>query len=149
MQRIDTEILIAALPRDVWATLCDLSDYADWNPWIQDARGDAMVGRNLSLSFFWRGKLRHRWGLVTRADAPKVLRWTIALLPMRLIKAEFRFRLRQRSRGGTVLYHSVVFSGPLEIFFSSLLRTSFVDGATATNRALKRRVERRCGDSDS
>ena len=43
-----TEITIDAPPETVWEVVTDLAQYAEWNPFIVSAVGEAAVGERLT-----------------------------------------------------------------------------------------------------
>ena len=43
------EVRIEASPREVWAVLCDLDAYDEWNPFFVEAAGKLEVGEEVRL----------------------------------------------------------------------------------------------------
>ena len=46
---IEREVVIGASPEQVWQTLTDLARYAQWNPFVTSAAGEASEGTRLTV----------------------------------------------------------------------------------------------------
>ncbi|MFZ2155466.1 MAG: SRPBCC domain-containing protein, partial [Bradyrhizobium sp.] len=64
---IETEIMIAASPEEIWAVLTDFDAYPNWNPFIRRIGGSAVVGARL------RTELTQSPGTKPMRFSPRVL----------------------------------------------------------------------------
>jgi len=70
--KIETEILIHAVPERVWAVLMDFGAYPAWNPFILAIEGKAESGETLRVTMRPPGGKAQRFEpKVLRADAPE------------------------------------------------------------------------------
>ncbi len=73
--KIETEILIHAVPERVWAVLMDFGAYPAWNPFILAIEGKAEPGETLRVTMRPPGgKAQSFKPKVLRADSPRSLR---------------------------------------------------------------------------
>ena len=56
MSHLKTEIILNASKDKVWNTLTDLSNYANWNPFIVSSEGQAEVGQRITNKMVNNGK---------------------------------------------------------------------------------------------
>lgn len=139
--QLRTDVAIAAPPETVWEILTDLPRYADWNPMVVDASGSATREARLSLRYRSSVGLRLSFGVrVTRADAPRELRW----LGRRLgVSGDHYFQLH-RDGAGTRMVHGEDFRGALAGPLAFALRRQ-LPVFEAFNEALRRTAEDRAG----
>ncbi|MET1060003.1 MAG: SRPBCC domain-containing protein [Nocardioides sp.] len=141
MKNLHTEIQVEAAPAEVWAVLTDFDSYPDWNPFLEDVRGDAEPGERLRVTLSPPGGRRITLRpTVTELVPGRVLEWWGHLGVRGIFDGRHRFELTA-SGTGTRLVQRETFTGLLV----PLLATS-LDGPTATgfalmNEALRVRVE--------
>ena len=141
---LHTTITIDAPPEVVWSVLTDLDAYADWNPFVVEARGQVEVGHRLTNRLQPPGgKAMTFKPTVTEVDPPRVFEWLGRLLLPGIFDGRHRFELHATETGGTRLDHSEDFRGILVRPMRSSLDTTTRDGFEALNRALKSRSEAR------
>ncbi len=71
-----TEIHIQATPERVWQVLSDLAGYREWNPFIVEAAGRAVVGDRLTLRMQpVEGRAMTMRPTVVAASEGRLLRW--------------------------------------------------------------------------
>lgn len=132
------EIHIAAPPEKVWETLTDFDSYADWNPHIVRAAGDATVDSRLAITVAEGTSATDFTPRVLVADPGRELRWRGSFLVPGLADGTHSFVLEPAS-GGTRVVQSEFFTGVLGPLTPLLfdLEASF----DASNVALRGRVE--------
>jgi len=116
MREIVTEIRIQASADTVWSILTDFGSYHNWNPFIQQAKGKAIVGQRLEN----RPKVSKGRGVVFRPVVTKVvpgreLRWYGHLLIPGLSDGEHIFEIESSSRKACASFidkHSKAFWSP-------------------------------------
>jgi hypothetical protein len=137
---IDTGVTIRAAPSEVWAVLVDFDRYAEWNPFILRAEGNAVEGNVLKLHIRPPGGngMDHQPTLLI-AEPTRHLCWLgTAFLPW-LFAARHEFIVETIDEG-TRLRHREVFTGLLIPFLQQTLRRTEA-GFEMLNQALKERVE--------
>jgi hypothetical protein len=140
--KIETEILIHAVPERVWAVLMDFSAYPAWNPFILAIEGKAEPGETLRVTMRPPGgKAQSFKPKVLRADSPEAFVWRGSLPIPGVFTGEHSFQLT-RAGDDTRLRHSESFSGLLvPLLRKMLVRTE--EGFNQMNAALKARAETR------
>jgi hypothetical protein len=140
--KIETEILIHAVPERVWVVLMDFGAYPAWNPFILAIEGKAELGETLRVTMRPPGGKAQRFKpKVLRADGPEAFVWRGSLPIPGLFTGEHSFQLT-RAGDDTRLRHSESFSGVLVPFLRKMLaRTE--EGFNQMNAALKARAETR------
>jgi hypothetical protein len=142
MERIETEIEIAAPASLIWNTLVDFEHYPAWNPFISRISGTPTVGAQLEVSVQAPGQTAMTFRpIVVKADVHRELRWLGTLGIRGLFEGEHSFVLDPRGTEFVVLRHSETFRGLLVPIFAKRLRTSTKAGFEAMNRAPKQRAE--------
>jgi hypothetical protein len=138
---IRTELEIAAPAREVWGILTDFARYQEWNPFITEIAGDAVVGQalhvHLSLPEGRDYQLKPR---LLRFEENRELRWRGHLLFPGLFDGEHFFRLEEVSGARTRFIQGENFEG-IFVRFSSRTITRAARGFVYMNEALKRRAE--------
>ena len=142
MRTIETSIVVAAPAAVVWDVLTDLERYAEWNPFVLEAAGEAAVGAQL------RVRIRPEGGrtmtlrpTVTAVDAGRCFAWLGRLWGVPgLFEGAHRFELEPVD-GGTRLVHAEDFRGMLVPLMTGSLEKGSRAGFEAMNAALARRAE--------
>lgn len=142
MREIVTEIHIQAAADTVWSILTDFGSYQDWNPFIQQAKGEAIVGQRLEN----RPKVSKGRGVVFRPVVTKVvsgreLRWYGHLLIPGLSDGEHIFEIEPSRRKGVRLVHRQIFKGLLVPILWPLMGGKTRSGFIRMNEALKTKSE--------
>ena len=147
MERIETEIEIAAPASLVWNALVDFEHYSAWNSFIRRISGTPTVGARLEVTIQPPGQTAMTFRpIVLKADVQRELRWLGTLGIRGLFDGEHSFVLDPRGTESVVLRHSEIFRGLLVPIFAKRLRTSTKAGFEAMNRALKQRAEETLND---
>jgi len=141
--RLETEAHIASTAEQVWAVMTDFGRYADWNPAIPSAEGEARVGTVLKVVIEWPGLKRDRYALsVTEVEHGRVLAWLGHFGVRGLMDGDHRFVIEPLPAGGVRVQQVEDFAGILIPIMAPWLRDNVLRGFVAVNEALKRRVER-------
>jgi hypothetical protein len=136
-----TEIHIQATPERVWQVLSDLAGYREWNPFIVEAAGRAVVGDRLTLRMQpVEGRAMTMRPTVVAASEGRLLRWLGRLGLPGILDAEHSFVL-EADGGGTRLVHEERFRGVLVPFVARSLDRGTLPAFVRMNEALKRRAE--------
>lgn len=139
MQRIETQVHIAAAPLDVWRVLVDFPAYSRWSANLT-VSGQAQVGQRLRVTLAAPGDKGIGFApRVLAAEPGAVLRWRGRLLLPGLFDGVHEFVLRPQD-GGTRLVHAEDFSGVLVPFLGRMLEQT-EQRMHEQNAALQRRVE--------
>ena len=143
MKEIVTEIHIQASADTVWSILTDFGNYHNWNPFIRQAKGKAIVGQRLEN----RPKVSEGKGVVFRPVVTRVvpgreLRWHGHLLVPGLSDGEHIFEIEPSSRSGVRLIHRQVFKGLLVPILWPLMGGKTRSGFVRMNEALKEQSEK-------
>lgn len=140
MRDISTQVDIDATPHRVWEILTDFPRYAEWNPFIREATGEARVGSTLVLRMFLaKGRPITFKPRVLVADEAVELRWLGRLILPGIFDGEHQFALSPYE-GGTRVVQSERFSGLLAPLLGSMIEGT-VENFRLLNDALRRRAE--------
>ncbi|MDQ2700817.1 MAG: SRPBCC domain-containing protein [Actinomycetota bacterium] len=141
MREIRTEVEIKAEPAVVWTVLTDFGSYAEWNPFIIEAKGVAAEGERLNMRFRPPGGSAMRMKpRVVRAEADSELRWLGHLGIPGIFDGEHYFELEPMNGTGTRLVQGEKFTGVTVPVFGRILRKT-EKGFEQFNQALKGRCE--------
>ncbi|HMS70689.1 MAG TPA: SRPBCC domain-containing protein [Saprospiraceae bacterium] len=136
-KEIKTSIIIQASPESVWEVLTSFEAYKDWNPFIKSIKGDAVVGKTITVSF---GKMTFK-PIVLVYDKNQKFEWVGHLFFKGIFDGKHTFELRDNGDGTTTLLQSETFKGVLVPFLGKMLRDEVPANFKSMNEALKKRVE--------
>ena len=136
-KEIKTSIIIQASPASVWEVLTNFEAYKDWNPFIKSIKGDAVVGKTITVSF---GKMTFK-PIVLVYDKNQKFEWIGHLFFKGIFDGKHTFELVDNGDGTTTLFQSETFKGVLVPFLSKMLRDEVPANFKSMNEALKKRVE--------
>ena len=143
---LHTQVDIEATPQTVWNVLTDLDHYSEWNPFIVEASGDAVVGNKLTNRMQAPGgKAMTIKPAVTAVEPAETFEWLGHLGVPRVFDGRHRFELQTTPTGGTRVLHTEQFRGVLVRFMRKTLDTQTHAGFEAMNTALKTRAEAQAG----
>lgn len=144
MKIIEMDILIEGSPESVWTVLADFGRYREWNPFIQEASGEARTGARLKVRMFPPGGKPMTFQPTVRAVSPgEELRWVGHLGFPGLFDGEHTFRIEQTGRDQVRFTQMERFRGILVPLFPNSLYERTKRGFEEMNRALKEAVEKR------
>lgn len=139
--QINTVINIEAAPEAIWRELTNFGSYNDWNPMLQNVKGDAQVGSKVNFEVLLSNTKRLKLSAkVGKATAHEELHWSggSALV----IGGTHYFRLEKLSDGQTRLHHGEYFKGLLLPLIAKSIKQS-EPLYHAMNQALKERIEQK------
>lgn len=136
---IRTEIVIDASTDVVWSVLADFAVFADWNPFIRQIKGQAVVGAKLDnvIHAIHMEKPQSFRPTVLVASENEELRWLGRFLVPGLFDGEHYFLIAPEGTG-TRFTHGENFRGRGLLAFDM---EEFVPSFVAMNEALKARAE--------
>lgn len=143
MLQHDSSTEIDAPAAVVWQVLLDLARFADWNPFIREASGDASVGGTVHVKVrpSLGGRLPFHATVLSR-DENHELRWHGEVLAPWLACGDHTFTIEPIGDGRVRFRQREIFTGILPRLGRRLLERETRRGFQAMNRALKERAER-------
>jgi hypothetical protein len=148
MQRIRSEIDIAASADTVWRVLAEYSAYPVWNPFVRSISGEQTPGARLNVTVQPEGgKAMSFKPQLLVFEPKKELRWKAQVLVPGIFDGEHYFQLTEPSPGRVHFVQGEVFSGLLApLVFRGSVRAGTERGFAAMNQALKARAEAQQSD---
>jgi len=150
-ENIYTEVEIDASEDQVWAILSDLEAYKEWNPFMQEALGELVVGERLHMRL-------HNESLTLDPFEPTILQvipgkeinWLgrVANIP-RLFDGHHHLVIEPQPNGGVKFIQYEQFNGIIVSLTKLFQKQLFVDteqGFIKMNHALKSKAEGLSGD---
>lgn len=134
------EVTVDAPVGVVWQVLTKLDNYAEWNPFFQQASGTVGVGETLRLEAHSDSGMMVFTPTVLEACEDRELRWLGRVLLPGVFDGEHSFTLMPLEGGRVQVVQSEVFRGVLVPFFGALLNET-ERSFDALNQALKTRAE--------
>lgn len=148
MKEFCAAIEIEVPAANVWRHLIDFASYADWNPFIYRAAGEAAVGTRLKLWLRLHDGLRIKvQTAVTRVRVERELCWSGHLLTPGLIDGEHRLIIEPINPAKVLFKQHETYGGRLLPLFWWRLQKDAGSGFEAMNRALKHHLEQGPGRS--
>jgi hypothetical protein len=145
---IETSLMIAHPPQQVWDVLTDFGSFPAWNPFVIAVTGELRLGARLAI------KVRDPRGtggvipfrpVVTALEPGRLLAWTGRLLVPGVFDGEHYYRL-EPMEGGTRFVHGEHFGGVLlGLMGGAQAVAAMQPGYEAMNHALAEEVARRAG----
>lgn len=139
---IRTEIQIDAPAERVWSILTDFADYAGWNPFIRQVRGEPRRGERLEVRLEPPGgrpiTLRPE---VLNVEPGRELRWIGKLFVPGLFDGEHVFEIERLDGGSVRFVQRERVIGLAVPVLQRLLEGPYRAGFEAMNEALKSRAE--------
>ncbi len=150
LKEIQSEIEIGASPEKVWSVLTNIDNWKKWNPTINHASGDAVVGAKLSII------IRDEDGkdgaeympIVTVIQESKLFEWRVNMLSGFIFTNGRIFEL-EKTTNGTRLINKETFKGMLVPIFWSKLSGYVPSSLKEMNDALKDQVEKELGEGSN
>lgn len=141
MKSISVITDIAAPVETVWAELCTVSKYPEWNPFITTFDGALAVGSRPSIRIAPPGGRAMTFRpTITRMDDRRHLEWLGRVVLPGIFDGRHSFHLEALPDGRTRLTQSEQFSGLLVALTGTVLERTRA-GFTAMNQALRLRAE--------
>ena len=139
---LQSSVEIAANSQRIWDILTDFASYADWNPALLSAAGEAVCGSELRVVIQWPGLKRDRYRLLVTGVTPgRELRWLGHFGMRGLMDGHHAFIIEPVDARHARLIQMETFSGLLIPIFAPWLRRNVLEGFVQVNQAVKRRAE--------
>ena len=142
MKSIKTEIIINASTERVWSTLMDHEEYPQWNPFIKQISGKAIVGEQLNVSL-QNGKhnTMNFQPTILVNNSNNEFRWKGKLFVEGLFDGEHFFLLEDLGNGQTKFIQGEEFTGLLSGALLKIIGKDTKTGFVQMNEALKQITE--------
>ncbi|WP_367390482.1 SRPBCC family protein [Lewinella sp. LCG006] len=142
MKTISTSILIDAPIASVWAILMNQEAYPQWNPFIQQLKGDLASGNTIEAIIQPPGQKAMRFTPLVKVNQPEQeFRWLGHLFFPGIFDGEHYFLLEDIGGKQTKFIHGEQFRGLFAGLILRLIGESTKAGFVAMNEALKARAE--------
>lgn len=141
-KRLRAQIEIEADAERVWQVLTNFGAYSEWNPFMTQAEGAAVVGERLTIRMQPQGgrALTFR-PTVLEAVPGKRLRWLGRLLLPGIFDGDHSFTIEPLGEGRVRMIQEEQFRGVLTSLLARSLDRGTQPSFELMNRALKRRAE--------
>ncbi len=144
VKELITSIEIDGAPEAVWTALMDFGAYPEWNPFILEISGDAVIDGQLNVRLQNPGGRAMTFTpTVTVADPPHRFSWMGKLGVKGVFDGHHRFGIEPTANGSVVFTQSEEFSGFLVPILWGMVNSKTRAGFESMNAALKERVESR------
>lgn len=141
-KELKTEILINAAPQKIWKILTDFENYPKWNPFITFIKGEAIVGKKISIKVEPPNSRAMTFEPeILVFETNKELLWLGHFLFSGLFDGEHKFELIDNGNGTTTFKQSEDFGGILVPCFGSSFDDT-LEGFKAMNEKLKELAEK-------
>ena len=141
-----SQILIQAMPDQIWQVLTAFPEYPAWNPFIRNIRGDLFEGGRISAELHPPDSMKMTIRpILLKVDPDRELRWRGHLFFRGLFDGEHVFEIHPAGGGECLFVQREFFSGLLLPLFSGMLKDGTARGFARMNTALKERAEHGSG----
>jgi len=139
---ISTEIDIPASAEQVWHILIDFTKYPEWNPFINNIKGEPREHNRLTVEIKPPGrKMMVFKPIITHLVPNKQLSWRGRVVVPGIFDGYHSFELKERGNGRVRFKHHETFSGLLTPFLWKSMKNPIQEGFTMMNEALKQRSQ--------
>lgn len=140
---IESEVVINAPPKVVWAVLGNFDSYPAWNPFIRKISGRLAVGDHLHIEITSSPDAAPLVfdPLVLEVTPDRGFKWRGKVLVPGVFDGTHRFRLTELPDGRTLFEQSEKFSGAIVPVFRGKMKSDTEGGFKAMNNAIKSRAE--------
>jgi uncharacterized protein YndB with AHSA1/START domain len=149
VERWSSSAEIAAPPELVWEVLVDFEAYAQWNPWLTEARGNAEVGASVDARVRLGADERKAAHRVFEVDAPRRLCWRDHGYTTSFATGSRCRTLEPDGEGGTRLQVELLVGGAFRKMVARKYGADLQAGMDAETAALARRAEALSKQADS
>ncbi|MFN3530147.1 MAG: SRPBCC family protein [Bacteroidia bacterium] len=141
-RKIETQIVINAPAETVYRLLTQLDNYKNWNPFIIESKGKAVVGQRLvNVMRNGNGSIRFQ-PIVTRAEENTAFEWLGSLGIRGLFDGRHYFVIERIKDNQVNLIHGEYFSGVLSGWLLRKIDEQTRSNFIAMNQALRAEAER-------
>ncbi len=148
MKEIFTEIKINAPANIVWDILTDLESYNQWNPFIRESKGQAVLGCRLTCRpLFMNIILMKFHPVVSQVEPHRLFAWKGLALLSGLADGEHIFEIEKLGKNKVRHIHRMEFTGLLLPLAWPFMKRRTAAGFRLMNEALKLRAEQAATNS--
>jgi len=140
-QSIRTEIIINASKERVWEVLTDFDKYPQWNPFIVEVQGKAVVGTHLRNTMLNGESKMVFKPKVMKVEKYRYFDWLGSLFVKGLFDGHHRFELEELTPNQVKLKHNESFSGILSGLILKKIGDDTRQSFIKMNQALKQVAE--------
>ena len=141
-KRLRAQIEIEADAERVWQVLTNFGAYSEWNPFMTQAEGAAVVGERVTIRMQPQGGRAVTFRpTVLEAVPGKRLRWLGRLLLPGIFDGDHSFTIEPLGEGRVRMIQEELFRGVLTSLLARSLDRGTQPAFELMNRALKRRAE--------
>lgn len=138
MRKLETEIVINAIPEVIWSILTDFEKYPNWNPFIISLEGNIEEGNTFTVTMKQpNSKAMSFKPKCTKFEKNKGFRWLGHLIIPGLFDGEHIFELIQNEGGSTKFVQRENFKGILVPLLWKNINTKTRLGFELMNQKLK------------
>lgn len=143
MKEINTEIRIASTPDKVWKTLMNLENWSNWNPIVNNIKGNLSVGSKLSITIAdSKGNDSKKYdAVITELDKNERFSFIAKMMAKFMFSAERIIELKTSDKE-TIFTQREVYTGIMVSLFWKKLSTDALELLKSMNEALKKEVEK-------
>lgn len=142
MIQIRTEIIINATAQKIWSLLIDFENYNEWNPFIIESSGKAIVGNKISNTMKIQGKVQTFKPLLLEVTENQRLEWLGSLFFKGVFDGRHYFEIQQLEKGNCKLIQGEYFTGILVKPVLKKIKKDTIAGFAAMNEAIKIKSEK-------
>lgn len=142
MKELHSEIDVQASAERVWQILTDFASFPQWNPFIRQASGNAILGGKLKVTIQPSGASGMTFRpTVLKAEPQRELRWLGHLLIPGLFDGEHIFTIEALGPDRVRFTQREIFNGLLVPLLAQNLDKDTQRGFAEMNQALKAKAE--------
>ncbi len=141
MKTIETSKIINASADKVWKVLTDFESYPEWNPFIRQIEGKAVVGTQVEAHIQLPDQKSMIFKPTVLVSKPnREFRWLGSLWTKGIFDGEHYFILKPLGENRTEFIQGENFSGLLSGIFFRMIRENTRKGFEMMNEGLRERV---------
>ena len=143
MKELTTEIQINSSPEILWKVITDFKNYYQWNPILQQIKGEPLIGKQLEIHLSTvGGKKRVYHPKVIKITPNHELRWKGTFFFSQIFSGERIFLIEKLSENKVNFVNKEIFSGIGVRFTTQKMEDDIVASFKKMNEALKKTIER-------
>jgi hypothetical protein len=143
LKELTTEIQLNSSPEILWNVLTDFKNYYQWNPILQEIKGEPLIGNQLEINLQTvGGKNRVYHPKIIKIIPNQELRWKGKFLFSQVFSGERVFLIEKISDNKVKFVNKEIFSGIGVRFTSRNMEDDIVASFNKMNEALKKTIER-------
>lgn len=140
---ISTSVIIDATEQDIWEKLTNFTKYHEWNPFIIEAKGQAIQNGILDITISPPNAKQQKFKpTIIDLNNNERLVWQGKYMSKKIFQGIHEFKLKRISETSVILQHNEYFSGLLLPLIWPMIAKSTKSGFEMMNAALKRICEK-------